>query len=54
MATVGDVGSYLYKSYDASGANREDLVDWIANIDPYDTPLTISLGRAKARSAYLA
>ena len=30
---VGNVGTYLYKSYDATGSNREDLVDWIANVD---------------------
>lgn len=51
MATIGNVGTYLYDSYANASSNREDLVDWIANVDPYDTPLTISLGRTKARSA---
>jgi hypothetical protein len=50
MATIGDVGSYLYKSYDSTSSNQQDLVDWIANIDPYDTPLTVLLGKTTARS----
>lgn len=49
---VGDAGSYLYKAYDHTGANREDLANWIANISPYDTPLGNSLGKTKARSTY--
>jgi hypothetical protein len=52
MAHVGNVGSYLYKAYDHTGANREDLADWIANISPYDTPLSNTLGRTVARSTY--
>jgi hypothetical protein len=52
MANVGDAGSYLYKAYDHTGANREDLQNWIANISPYDTPLGNTLGRTVARSTY--
>ena len=52
MAYVGNAGSYLYKAYDHTGANREDLADWIANISPYDTPLSNTLGRTVARSTY--
>ncbi len=52
MADVGDAGSYLYKAYDHTGANREDLANWIANISPYDTPLGNSLGRTVAKSTY--
>lgn len=33
MAAIGNVGTYLYDSYAHLGANREDLVDFIANID---------------------
>jgi len=50
MATIGNVGTYLYDSYAHSSSNREDLVDFIANIDPYDTPLTVLLGKTSARS----
>ena len=50
--SVGNTGSYLYKAYDHTGANREDLQNWIANISPYDTPLGNTLGRTKARSTY--
>lgn len=42
--------TYIYDSYAWSSANREDLVDWIANVDPYDTPLMVSLGSTVARS----
>ena len=49
---VGDAGSYLYKAYDHTGANREDLANWIANISPFDTPLGNSIGRTVARSTY--
>ncbi len=51
MASVGS-GSYLYKAYDHTGANREDLANWIANISPYDTPLGNTIGRTVARSTY--
>lgn len=53
MATnVGNVGTYLYASYGLTSANREDLIDWIANIDPYDTPLTVSLAKVRAKGVY--
>ena len=52
MAAPANAGTYLYDSYGRTSSNTEDLVDWIANIDPYETPLTISLGRTVAKSAY--
>jgi len=52
MAAPANAGTYLYDSYARTSSNAEDLVDWIANIDPYETPLTISLGRTQAKSAY--
>lgn len=45
---VGNVGSYLYKGYDHTGAVREDLGDWVARISPTDTPLTDSLSRTQS------
>ena len=52
MPAVSNAGTYLFDSYTRTSSNTEDLVDWIANIDPYETPLTVSLGRAVARSSY--
>lgn len=49
---VGNVGSYLYASVGLTSANREDLIDWIANIDPYDTPLTVSLAKVRAAGVH--
>lgn len=50
MATIGNVGSYLYDSYASTSSNQQDLVDFIANIDPDETPLTVLLGSTKAKS----
>lgn len=50
MATIGNVGTYLYDSYTHTSANKEDLVDWIANIDPTETPLVVLLGKTQAKS----
>lgn len=50
MGTIGNVGTYLYDSYTHLSSNREDLVDFIANIDPYETPLTVMLGKTRSRS----
>ncbi len=36
----------------SAGANREDLVDVIVNISPYDTPLFSMFGRTKATGTY--
>lgn len=36
----------------SAGANREDLVDAIINISPYDTPLYSLFGRSKASATY--
>lgn len=51
MPTIGNVGTYLYDSYASTSSNRQDLVDFIANIDPDETPLTVLLGSVKAKSA---
>lgn len=50
MATIGNVGTYLYDSYTWTSSNTQDLVDFIANIDPDETPLTVVLGRTRSRS----
>lgn len=51
MATpIGNVGTILYDSYAHLSSNREDLVDFIANIDPSETPLTVMLGSVKSKS----
>ena len=50
MATIGNVGTYLYDSYTHTSSNREDLVDFIANIDPDETPLTVLLGKTRSKS----
>jgi len=50
MAVIGNVGTYLYDSYAHLSSNREDLVDFIANIDPDETPLTVLLGKTRSRS----
>jgi hypothetical protein len=52
MATIGNVGTYLYDSYTRTSSNTEDLVDWIANVDPTETPLVVLLGKTQARSTY--
>ena len=49
MAVSGGGNTYVYSSYTHLSSNREDLVDWIANIDPSETPLLISLGRVQSR-----
>jgi len=50
MATIGNVGSYLYDSYTHTSSNKEDLVDFIANVDPTETPLVVLLGKKQAKS----
>jgi len=47
---AGNAGTYLYDSYTHTSSNKEDLVDFIANIDPTETPLTVLLGKTTARS----
>lgn len=34
MATVANVGTYVFGYAAGAGANREDLLDLITNIDP--------------------
>lgn len=48
MAAPGDIGAYGYGIAAGVGANREDLLDLIANISPYDTPFVTSAPKVKA------
>lgn len=50
MSAIGNVGTYLYDSYTWTSSNTQDLVDFIANIDPDETPLTVLLGKTRSRS----
>lgn len=50
MSVIGNVGTYNWDSYAHTSSNREDLVDWIANVDPYDTPFSLSIGSTPAKS----
>ena len=47
---IGNLGSYLYGGFDKSSAIREDLADFVANIDPFETPLTVVLPRTETNS----
>ena len=38
MAAPGDIGVYGYGITPGTLANREDLLDLITNVDPWDTP----------------
>lgn len=42
MAAPGDIGAYGYGIAAGVGANREDLLDLISNISPYDGELSPS------------
>jgi hypothetical protein len=48
MAAPGDIGVYGYGITAGVGANREDLLDLISNISPYDTPFVTSAPKVKA------
>lgn len=48
MAAPGDFGAYGYGIAAGVGANREDLLDLISNISPYDTPFVTSAPKVRA------
>lgn len=47
MAVIGDVGVYA-KGFNKTGANREDLLNEITNIDPFDTPFMATCPKVEA------
>lgn len=47
--SIGNVGTYSQGFYAGQGANREDLVDFIANVDPSEAPLLTSMGKTQAK-----
>jgi hypothetical protein len=51
MATpIGNLGSDLYSAIGKASAIREDLADFVAMIDPFETPLTVVLPRTSAKN----
>ena len=52
MAAIGDVGVYKFGMQPGVGANREDLLDQIINIDPWDTPWVSQAPKTVARHVY--
>lgn len=48
MTAPGDIGAYGYGIAAGVGANREDLLDLINNIAPYDTPFVTSAPKVRA------
>ena len=48
MAAPGDIGAYGYGIAAGVGANREDLLDLISNISPFDTPFVTSAPKVRA------
>src|SRR6185503_12106948 len=50
MAMPFDGTTYGFGVAAGVGANREDLLDLISNIDPYDTPFVTSAPKVKANA----
>lgn len=48
MAAPGDIGTYGFGLGTGTGANREDLLDLITNIDPWDTPFVTQAPKTRA------
>jgi len=48
MATVGDVGVYHYGLEHGDLVNKEDLLDLIVNISPWDTPFVAQAPKVRA------
>lgn len=48
MAAPGDIGVYGFGFAAGAGANREDLLDLITNVDPYDTPWVTQAPKVRA------
>lgn len=49
---IGNVGSYKYGFVVGAGANREDLLDQITNVDPWDTPWVTQAPKVGANHTY--
>lgn len=50
MAAPGDIGTYGFGLGTGTGANREDLLDLITNIDPWDTPWVTQAPKTRANA----
>lgn len=48
MSAPGDIGTYGFGLGTGTGANREDLLDLITNIDPWDTPFVTQAPKTRA------
>lgn len=48
MATIGNAGVYKFGFLAGAAANREDLLDMITNVDPYDTPWVTQAPKTRA------
>lgn len=48
MAAIGNAGTYKFGFLAGAGANREDLLDLITNVDPYDTPWVTQAPKTRA------
>jgi hypothetical protein len=49
MAVPGNFGVYGFGFLAGAGANREDLLDLITNVDPYDTPWVTQAPKVRAQ-----
>ena len=52
MAAPANQGTYFYGFAAGTGANREDLLDVITNIDPWDTPFVSQAPKVRATHVY--
>ena len=48
MAAPGAIGTYGFGFAAGTGANREDLLDLITNVDPWDTPWVTQAPKVRA------
>jgi len=51
-AVLGDVGVYKFGISPGVGVNKEDLLDSITNVDPWDTPWVSQAPKVTARHVY--
>lgn len=52
MAAPGDFGVYKFGLAAGAGANREDLLEQITNVDPYDTPWVSQAPKVACQHVY--
>jgi len=52
MAAPGNVGTYFYGFAAGALFNREDLLEVITNVDPWDTPFVSQAPKVKASHVY--